>query len=83
MPNAGGVSDVKSNMLLRDGDFYGSGTTEDVLEMANEGRGGDPFGRRDEFIGLVKKWAGADLTHEHGMNHNDVFHGGVKLDVSF
>jgi Ca-activated chloride channel family protein len=43
-------------MLLRNGEYCGAGTVEDILEMAKEGRGEDPFGRRDEFLNLVKKW---------------------------
>jgi Ca-activated chloride channel family protein len=72
-------------MLLREGEYYGAGSVEDVLEMAKDGKGGDAFGRRDEFMELVTKWNGVDfsINPNPGANMNDVLHGGVKLKVSF
>jgi Ca-activated chloride channel family protein len=42
-------------MLLRDSEFKGNLTCAKVLELANASKGADPFGYRQEFIGLVKK----------------------------
>ena len=39
---------------LRGGEYAGEGTLEDVIEMAKEGMGADAFGRRQEFLELVK-----------------------------
>jgi Ca-activated chloride channel family protein len=47
-------------MLLRDGEYRGQGAPEDVIAIAKGGRGADPFGRRDEFIKLVRKWSGIE-----------------------
>ncbi|MEM1297073.1 MAG: YfbK domain-containing protein, partial [Verrucomicrobiota bacterium] len=44
-------------MLLRDSKHQGSGTLADVLELANEGKGNDPHGRRAEFIELAREHA--------------------------
>lgn len=41
-------------LLLRDSEFKGDATYEQVLELAKESRGEDPHGYRAEFIKLVK-----------------------------
>ena len=43
-------------MLLRDSEYAGRGNSEIVLEAVGEGKGADPFGRREEFTSLVKRW---------------------------
>ena len=40
-------------MLLRNSEFAGQGNPETVLQLAREGTGADPFGRRTELIGLL------------------------------
>ncbi|MDF1812176.1 MAG: von Willebrand factor type A domain-containing protein [Verrucomicrobiales bacterium] len=69
-------------MLLRNGEYYGKGTVEDVLEMAKEGRAEDPFGRRDEFIQLVKQWNKA-VALSKSKSDTDVYHGGTSIKVEF
>jgi Ca-activated chloride channel family protein len=41
-------------MLLRDSEFKGKSSYEDVLKLAQEGKGPDRFGYRTEFIKLVE-----------------------------
>jgi Ca-activated chloride channel family protein len=41
-------------MLLRDSEFKGQSSYEDVLELAKQGKGPDSFGYRTEFIKLVE-----------------------------
>lgn len=41
-------------MLLRDSEFKGDLTHDDVLKLAQESKGDDPEGYRIEFINLVK-----------------------------
>ena len=41
-------------MLLRDSEFKGQSSYEDVLELANLGKGPDSYGYRTEFIKLVE-----------------------------
>ena len=41
-------------MLLRDSEHKGDASFETVLALARAGLGGDPHGRRAEFLGLVK-----------------------------
>ncbi|MFC2116664.1 von Willebrand factor type A domain-containing protein [Bacteroidota bacterium] len=41
-------------MLLRDSEFKGNASIEDVISLAQNGRGEDPEGYRGEFIKLVK-----------------------------
>jgi Ca-activated chloride channel family protein len=41
-------------MLLRDSEFKGQSTYEDVLKLAQQGKGPDSFGYRTEFIKLVE-----------------------------
>lgn len=45
---------VSFGMLLRDSEHKGAATFDTVLELANQGRGGDEEGYRGEFIQLVK-----------------------------
>ncbi|MDF1753444.1 MAG: VWA domain-containing protein [Verrucomicrobiales bacterium] len=70
-------------MLLREGEHCGKGTVEDVLEMAKEGTGADPFGRRAELIELVKKWNKTAALTGKAENANDAFHSGVEISVDF
>ncbi len=41
-------------MLLRDSEFKGQSSYEDVLKLAQEGKGADRYGYRTEFIKLVE-----------------------------
>jgi Ca-activated chloride channel family protein len=41
-------------MLLRDSEFKGQSTYEDVLKLAKQGKGPDSYGYRTEFIKLVE-----------------------------
>ncbi len=41
-------------MLLRESENAGEGTLADVLELGTEGKGADPFGRRAEFLEIVR-----------------------------
>jgi Ca-activated chloride channel family protein len=41
-------------MLLRDSEFKGHSSYDDVLELAKQGKGSDTFGYRTEFIKLVE-----------------------------
>lgn len=43
-------------MQLRDSTHIDTTNTELILSLAKQGKGSDPFGRRQEFIELVKKW---------------------------
>ncbi len=74
-------------MLLREAEHCEKGTTDLVLEMAKEGCGVDPFARRNDFIELVKEWtrlkALGGVSQKDGINANDVFHGGVRVNVGF
>lgn len=40
--------------ILKGGDYTGDFTYDDVLELAQEGKGADPYGYRAEFIKLVR-----------------------------
>jgi Ca-activated chloride channel family protein len=42
-------------MILRDSEYKGNGTLEQVLEWAQEGKGADTNGYRADFIELVRK----------------------------
>ena len=42
-------------MILRDSEYKGNGTLQQVLEWAQQGRGGDVNGYRADFIELVRK----------------------------
>ena len=42
-------------MLLRNSEYAGQGNLETVLQLAREGTGADPFGRRTELIELLKQ----------------------------
>ncbi|MCH8873795.1 DUF3520 domain-containing protein [candidate division KSB1 bacterium] len=42
-------------MLLRDSEFKGQASYENVLSLANSAKGSDPEGYRSEFVQLVKK----------------------------
>jgi len=42
-------------MLLRDSKYKGNATYDQVLELAEEGKGADPNGHRAEFLALVRK----------------------------
>ena len=42
-------------MLLRENELSGEGEMADVVEMAHEGTGKDPFGRRKEFIEIADR----------------------------
>ncbi len=42
-------------MLLRDSEHKGNSTFDSVLELAEEGIGGDEYGYRHEFVELVRK----------------------------
>jgi Ca-activated chloride channel family protein len=41
-------------MLLRDSQYKGSATYEDIISLAGESRGEDPEGYRSELIRLMK-----------------------------
>ena len=41
-------------MLLRDSEFKGQSSYDDVLKLAKQGKGPDTFGYRTEFIKLVE-----------------------------
>ncbi|MBN2489349.1 MAG: VWA domain-containing protein, partial [Planctomycetes bacterium] len=45
-------------MLLRDSAFRGTATFEQILELAEEGKGADPRGQRAEFLELVRQAKG-------------------------
>jgi Ca-activated chloride channel family protein len=47
---------VGFGMLLRDSEYRGDLTTDQVLELARDGRGDDPYGDRAEFIQLVERF---------------------------
>ena len=49
---------IEFGMLLRDSEFKGDATYEEVVKLANSARGADKFGYRDEFISLVKTYTG-------------------------
>jgi Ca-activated chloride channel homolog len=49
------VSVAAFGMLLRRSAHAGAASLEDVLRWANESRGDDPGGYRQEFVGLVRK----------------------------
>jgi Ca-activated chloride channel family protein len=54
-------------MILRDSEFKQASTIEEVLALAQKGKGEDPFGYRGEFIELVKKSARIyDFDHLEG-----------------
>ena len=42
-------------MILRQSPYQGNGTLAAVLELAQEGKGSDPHGYREEFLELVKQ----------------------------
>ena len=42
-------------MILRDSEYKGNGTLQQVLEWAKQGKGADPNGYRAEFIELVRR----------------------------
>jgi len=42
-------------MILRQSPYQGNGTLAAVLELAEEGKGSDPHGYREEFLELVKQ----------------------------
>jgi Ca-activated chloride channel family protein len=42
-------------MILRDSQYKGNATFDAVIELAQEGRGEDPEGYREEFIEMVRK----------------------------
>ena len=42
-------------MILRQSPYQGNGTLASVLELAQEGKGSDPHGYREEFLELVKQ----------------------------
>jgi Ca-activated chloride channel family protein len=42
-------------LLLRNSQYKGSASYDQVLEQANQARGNDPWGYRGEFVGLVEK----------------------------
>jgi Ca-activated chloride channel family protein len=42
-------------MILRDSEYKGNGTLQQVLEWAQEGKGADINGYRADFIELVRK----------------------------
>jgi Ca-activated chloride channel family protein len=42
-------------MILRDSEYKGNGTFENVLQWASEGKGADREGYRADFIELVRK----------------------------
>ena len=44
-------------MLLRESEYAGSGDATLALELVREGKGADPFGRREELINLIGKWS--------------------------
>ncbi|MFI5171653.1 MAG: von Willebrand factor type A domain-containing protein [Chitinophagales bacterium] len=45
-------------MLLRESEFKGDATYEEVIKLANSARGADTYQYRDEFINLVKTFTG-------------------------
>jgi Ca-activated chloride channel homolog len=47
---------VMFGMLMRDSEFKGKTSLESVLRLAEQGKGGDAEGYREEFIALVKKY---------------------------
>jgi Ca-activated chloride channel family protein len=49
---------IEFGMLLRDSEFKGDATYEEVVKLANSARGADKYGYRDEFISLVKTYTG-------------------------
>lgn len=51
-------------MLLRDSEYKSGLTSEQVLALARDGRGDDPFGYRKEFIGLVERFQ--DISSREG-----------------
>lgn len=42
-------------MLLRDSPYKGKASIPMVMQLARDGKGADPDGYREEFIGLVRK----------------------------
>lgn len=50
-----GAAVAEFGMILRDSEYKGSGTLEQVLEWAQEGKGADANGYRTDFIELVRK----------------------------
>jgi Ca-activated chloride channel homolog len=42
-------------MLLRQSEFRGTATWDDVIDLARQGRGLDPEGRRGEFVALAER----------------------------
>jgi Ca-activated chloride channel homolog len=42
-------------MILRDSEYKGNGTFENVLQWAVEGKGADREGYREDFVELVRK----------------------------
>ena len=49
-------------MVLRDSEFKGNSNPEEILKLARSARGRDPYGYRQEFIGLVE--LAADLNYQ-------------------
>ncbi len=49
---------VEFGMLLRDSEFKGDASYDEVVKIANSARGMDKYGYRDEFITLVKTYTG-------------------------
>jgi len=58
------VSVAMFGMLLRDSKYKGSGTMNDVIELAENARGKDKDGYRSEFIRLVKTQTNDDLSEK-------------------
>lgn len=49
---------IEFGMLLRDSEFKGDASYDEVVKLANSARGADKYGYRDEFITLVKTYMG-------------------------
>jgi Ca-activated chloride channel family protein len=58
------VSVAMFGMLLRDSKYKGSGTINDVIELAENARGKDKDGYRSEFIRLVRTQLNDDLSEK-------------------
>ena len=69
-------------MLLRESKFAGQGTFAEALELATEGTGVDPQGRRAELQQLLRDAMDRFMKKGAKVEDDDVY-GGVSISVSF
>ncbi|MFT5466299.1 MAG: Ca-activated chloride channel family protein [Verrucomicrobiales bacterium] len=72
-------------MLLRDSEYTSDGTFAEALELATEGTGVDPHGRRAEFQQLLRKAMERFARGGRGaaVKDDDDVYGGASISVSF